>query len=273
MKTRATSPAISTHHWTPADPIAQIFNRGALGMYLRVWEIKDQFQDSAATVPAIVGQPVGAIRNRGTGATFFVHSGSTGTRPVLRQDSQNRLYWQFDGVDDTLSGVCQVGSETGWYSCFGMMTDTTSGNAALVDAGSYTTTASNIARPSYRVTSSTRSGTYVASGATLITTSIVSTVSGTPYLHSTSVTLPKNPIGQFTGSVFSGRYSSTDTNFASANLTQLCRYGQTTVQIGRAAGQASQYWRGRFYGGTILDTSPLSDWNIVMFLKRKIGII
>jgi len=77
-----------------------LFARGEAGAWYDPSDIATMFQDSAGTVAAAVGAPVGRINDK-SGRGNHATQALAGSRPVLRSDS-GRLYLEFDGADDDL---------------------------------------------------------------------------------------------------------------------------------------------------------------------------
>lgn len=79
-----------------------LFVGGEQGYFYDISDINSMFQDSAGTVPAAVGQPVGYIRDK-SGRGNHATQSTAASRPTLQLDATtNRYYLDFDGTDDFL---------------------------------------------------------------------------------------------------------------------------------------------------------------------------
>jgi hypothetical protein len=83
------------------DPLS-LFAGGEQGAWYDPSDLQSMFQDSASTVPAAVGAPVGRILDK-SGRGNHAAQAVAASRPVLGQDQGGRLFLEFDGVDDFLS--------------------------------------------------------------------------------------------------------------------------------------------------------------------------
>ena len=84
------------------DP-ATLFG-GAAGAYYDFGDISSVWQDGAATVAGVVGQPVGRVNDK-SGNGNHATQGTAAARPLLQADGAGRSYVQGDGVDDWLRGT------------------------------------------------------------------------------------------------------------------------------------------------------------------------
>jgi len=80
---------------------SRLFRAGEAGAWYDPSDLASMAQDSAGTMAASVGQPVGMLRDKSGRGNHAVQA-SANARPVLRQDGGGRLYLEFDGVDDFL---------------------------------------------------------------------------------------------------------------------------------------------------------------------------
>lgn len=85
----------------PSFDMASLFAAGETGGYWDLSNLATIFQDSGGTTPGAVGSPIGKL-NPSAGSLAPVQ-GTAGSRPVLHQDENGRLYADFDGTDDFLS--------------------------------------------------------------------------------------------------------------------------------------------------------------------------
>lgn len=100
--------------WCPA----LLFRQGRAGAWFDASDPATLFQDSAGTVPAGIGDPVGRIADKSGGGRHAVQAVAA-ARPVLRKDMAGRRYLEFDGVDDYLTlGTGTVGA-TGLFAAPG----------------------------------------------------------------------------------------------------------------------------------------------------------
>ncbi|MFZ5653163.1 MAG: hypothetical protein ACOY42_02000 [Pseudomonadota bacterium] len=84
------------------DPVATI-----IAAYAKpsVWydpsDLSTMWQDTAGTVPAVIGLPVARIDDKGNLALNAMQA-TAAARPILLRDSGGRYYLQYDGSDDAL---------------------------------------------------------------------------------------------------------------------------------------------------------------------------
>lgn len=90
--------AIAARH-AGFDP-ASLFASGEPGLWYDPGDPSGLFQDSAGTMPAAVGDPVGRMLDRSGNGNHALQSNAA-SRPMLREEG-GRLYLEFDGVDDEL---------------------------------------------------------------------------------------------------------------------------------------------------------------------------
>lgn len=94
----------SVRRFTPA----RLFANGEQGGWWDPSDFSTQFQDSAGTTPVTaVGQPVGKVLDK-SGRGNHRTQGTTSSRPTLRQDASGYFYWQYDGVDDSMSAAVDL---------------------------------------------------------------------------------------------------------------------------------------------------------------------
>lgn len=98
--------------WTPAE----LFASSEEGFWLDPSDLSTLWQDTAGTTPAAVGDPVGRVDDK-SGNGHNAIQGTSGKRPILRQDGDGAYYLEFDGTDDTLS--ITVATAQPWTSIYG----------------------------------------------------------------------------------------------------------------------------------------------------------
>jgi hypothetical protein len=82
---------------------AELFAAGEQGAWYDPSDFSTMFQDSAGTTPVTaVGQSVGKINDK-SGRNNHATQATAASRPVLRQDANNKYYLEFDAVDDSLA--------------------------------------------------------------------------------------------------------------------------------------------------------------------------
>lgn len=82
-----------------SDAITDVIG-DALGYYFNPNYLDSMWQDAAMTIPAVVGSPVRVVRNlcpKGTNPLYAV-APSDSARPILRKDSSDRHYLEFNGA-------------------------------------------------------------------------------------------------------------------------------------------------------------------------------
>ena len=90
------------------DPGA-LFAGGAQGIWIDPSDTASLFQDSAGTIPAGVGDPIGRIEDR-SGRGNHATQSAAASRPILRRDAIGSLYLEFDGIDDFLLHPFGIGA-------------------------------------------------------------------------------------------------------------------------------------------------------------------
>jgi hypothetical protein len=74
---------------------------GQLGGWWDPSDLTKMFQEAAGSTPAVVGQPVGLVKDK-SGNGYDLSQSTSSKRPVLQQ-SGSLYYLQFDGIDDALT--------------------------------------------------------------------------------------------------------------------------------------------------------------------------
>jgi hypothetical protein len=102
--------------WTPAQPTT---NGGVSPL---VWEVPGvaNFQDTAKTTPAGVGDVVGAVENQGSDSHDLTQ-GTAASKPTLQQvtiNSVTSVIWRLDGTDDFLRVAAFAGAIAQPYTAF-----------------------------------------------------------------------------------------------------------------------------------------------------------
>ena len=87
---------------TSFDP-ATLF-AGAAGAFYDPSDLASMWQDSAGTLPAVVGQPVGRINDK-SGNGVHATQINAASRPLLLQDPAGNRYLQADGIDDWMRSL------------------------------------------------------------------------------------------------------------------------------------------------------------------------
>lgn len=102
--------------WTPAQPTT------SGGILPHTWEVPGvaNFQDTAKTTPAGVGDVVGAVVNQGSDTHDIVQA-TTANKPTLQQVTINSVtsyVWRFDGTNDSLKGAFGGGAISQPFTVF-----------------------------------------------------------------------------------------------------------------------------------------------------------
>ncbi len=91
------APAVPTSSFNPAT----LFASGEQGAFYDPGDPASMWQDVAAMVAAVVGQPVTRINDK-SGRGNHATQATAASRPILRQDMFGNKYLDFDGIDDWL---------------------------------------------------------------------------------------------------------------------------------------------------------------------------
>lgn len=94
--------SVATPPPTPAFSPIELFALGEEGGWFDPSDLSTLWQDTAGTVPAVVGDPVGRIDDK-SGRGNNALQATAGNRPILRQDSDSAYYLEFDGSGDVLT--------------------------------------------------------------------------------------------------------------------------------------------------------------------------
>jgi hypothetical protein len=140
--------------------------------------LSSQWQDSAGTTPAEVGQGVGKMDDLGGGG-FHVTQSTSGSRPTLR--NSGALYWlEFDAVDDLLAGVASSYSLGATHYLATAVKKYTSNNVTMFQVYQQSTvysrlqnTSSNNASSIYRTAAGTHSATTASGVFTIGSTKVI----------------------------------------------------------------------------------------------------
>lgn len=88
----------STAEYNPA----LLFAASEPGAWYDISDLSTLFQDTAGTVPAVVGQTVARVNDKSTNGVNATQA-TAASRPILRQNgTTGKYYLEFDGVDDFL---------------------------------------------------------------------------------------------------------------------------------------------------------------------------
>ncbi|WP_309646602.1 GDSL-type esterase/lipase family protein, partial [Phenylobacterium sp.] len=97
---------------------AILFLGGVKGVRFDPQDVSSLWQDSAGTIPAALGQPVGKMSDL-SGNGYHATQATAGLRPILRQDTSGKNYLEFDGATSSrflataaidFSGTDKIGS-------------------------------------------------------------------------------------------------------------------------------------------------------------------
>jgi hypothetical protein len=94
------------------DP-SELFLLGEAGAWYDPSDLSTLWQDTAGTVPAIVGDPVGRIDDK-SGNALHMTQATAAARPTLRQDAGGGYYLERDGGDDYMATASSVTLEATW---------------------------------------------------------------------------------------------------------------------------------------------------------------
>ena len=84
--------------WTPRE----LFRQGTQGAWYDISDLSTLFQDTAGLIPAVVNQQVALVKDKSGNGNHLTQE-TLGARPYLYQDSDNKFYLLFDGVDDYMA--------------------------------------------------------------------------------------------------------------------------------------------------------------------------
>lgn len=96
--------------WTPLE----LFAASEDGFWLDPSDLSTVWQDTAGTVPAVVGDPVGRIDDKSGNGNNAIQ-GTPANRPILRQDADGAYYLEFDGSNDRLVVTNAMGQDV--FAC------------------------------------------------------------------------------------------------------------------------------------------------------------
>jgi hypothetical protein len=92
---------------------AALFALGEAGAWYDPSDLSTLWQDTAGTVPAVVGDPVGRIDDK-SGNALHMTQGTAAARPTLRQDAGGGYYLERDGSDDYMATASSLTLEATW---------------------------------------------------------------------------------------------------------------------------------------------------------------
>lgn len=135
--TSATSAEVGPVPWT----LGVLFAASEAGAVYDISDLSKVWQDSARTVPGVVGQPVGCVDDLSPNVKHALQA-TTAAKPILRQDAGGRYYLEGDGVDDTMASAATVAFNSPSYMAMGFATagDTASANGFATMGGWVNTT-------------------------------------------------------------------------------------------------------------------------------------
>ncbi len=100
--------------WSPLE----LFALGEEGGWFDPSDLATLWQDTAGTIPAVVGDPVGRIDDKSGRGNNAIQA-TAGNRPILRQDGDGAYYLEFDGAGDVLTMTQALA--TPMSSCLGLL--------------------------------------------------------------------------------------------------------------------------------------------------------
>lgn len=112
--------------WSPLE----LFAASEDGFWLDPSDLSTLWQDTAGTVPAVVGDPVGRIDDKSGNGNNAIQ-GTAANRPILRQDADGAYYLEFDGSNDHLVVTNAMGQDV--FACTPALM--TAGNTKIVYDG------------------------------------------------------------------------------------------------------------------------------------------
>lgn len=101
----------------PSFSPSQLFAAGEEGGWFDPSDLSTLWQDTAGTIPVVVGDPVGRVDDKSGRGNNAIQA-TAGNRPTLQQDSDGAYYLQFDGSGDRL--VMTQALSAPMSSCLGM---------------------------------------------------------------------------------------------------------------------------------------------------------
>jgi hypothetical protein len=123
-------------------------------------DLSTVFQDTAATTPSVVGDPVGRINDK-SGNGFHLLQATAGLRPLLQTEG-GRYYLNFDGTDDEMAVTATLGFTSTMESFIGLHPVTGTTKYVIINGqgdyfyhiavnGDVSSAASNAGTPAYKV--------------------------------------------------------------------------------------------------------------------------
>lgn len=112
--------------WSPLE----LFAASEDGFWLDPSDLSTVWQDTAGTVPAVVGDPVGRINDKSGNGNNAIQ-GTAANRPILRQDADGAYYLEFDGSNDSLVVTNAMGQDV--FACTPVLM--TAGNTKITYDG------------------------------------------------------------------------------------------------------------------------------------------
>ncbi|MBC7156675.1 MAG: hypothetical protein H5U20_04065 [Rhodobacteraceae bacterium] len=123
------APIFAAHHWKPQH----LFRAAPAGAIHDPSDLSSLWQDTAGTVPAVVGQAVARIDDL-SGNGNHATQATVAKQPILRT-AGGLLYLDFDGIDDAMqTGVVSWGGATA-VSVLAAAHKTSSATAMLLESG------------------------------------------------------------------------------------------------------------------------------------------
>lgn len=225
--------------WSPAA----LFAAGEKGLWLDPSDSATVFQDSAGTIPAAIGDPVGLILDK-SGNSRHAMQTTTTKRPILMQES-GRTFLYFDGVDDCLvSAALSFGVTSKASGVFGVRRDWNSaGILAELTENAGTNGGSFFVYAPGSVSNQFRTGLYLA-----IPSRVTATAAAFPKTDILSVSLDKtgaDSAGQIAMRV-NGVVDSV-ANVAGADTSAGGQFVTASLYIGQR-GATTLPFKGRVYG-------------------------